>query len=73
MFRLSNAKKRNIRVIAGMVSGSVIYCLGVVWFLDLGQFYAGGVTGFSQLLSNFLALFDIRISKSIFIALLNIP
>jgi uncharacterized membrane-anchored protein YitT (DUF2179 family) len=39
----------------------------------LGQFYAGGVTGFSQLLSNFLALFDIRISKSIFIALLNIP
>ena len=33
----------------------------------------GGVTGFSQLLSDFLGLFDIKISKSLFIALLNIP
>jgi uncharacterized membrane-anchored protein YitT (DUF2179 family) len=70
---LTNKRKRNIRVITGMITGSIIYCIGVVWFLDLGRFYAGGVTGISQLFSNFLALFDIHISKSIFIALLNIP
>lgn len=69
---LSN-KRRNIRVISGMVLGTIIYCIGIVWFLDLGKFYAGGVTGFSQLLSDFLGLFDIKISKSLFIALLNIP
>lgn len=56
-----------------MVVGTIIYCMGVVWFLDLGKFYAGGVTGFSQLLSNFLLLFNIKISKSIFIAIFNIP
>jgi uncharacterized membrane-anchored protein YitT (DUF2179 family) len=70
---LTNKRKRNIRVITGMIIGTIIYCIGVVWFLDLGRFYAGGVTGFSQLLTDFLALFNIRISKSIFIALLNIP
>jgi uncharacterized membrane-anchored protein YitT (DUF2179 family) len=66
-------KKRNFKVIFGMVVGTIIYCIGVVWFLDLGLFYAGGITGISQLLSNFLMKIGIPFSKSIFIGLLNIP
>lgn len=43
---------KDVKVWLGMIVGSVIYCLGVVFVLDLGQFYAGGVTGISQIISN---------------------
>lgn len=67
------SKKRNAKVILGMTLGTIIYSISVVWILDLGKFYAGGVTGVSQLVQNFLAKFDINVSKSIFIALFNVP
>ncbi|MDD4388716.1 MAG: YitT family protein [Bacilli bacterium] len=63
-------KKRNTRAIGGLVAGAVIYSTAVVWILDLGEFYAGGITGISQLIANFIKLPQI---KSIFIAILNIP
>jgi uncharacterized membrane-anchored protein YitT (DUF2179 family) len=69
----NQTRGRNLKVVSGMIIGTIIYCIGVVWLLDLAQFYAGGVTGFSQLLSNFLKQLGIPISKSIFIAILNIP
>lgn len=67
------SKKRQAKVVISMIVGTIIYCMSVVWILDLGQFYAGGVTGFSQLIVNGLALLDIHISKSIFIAIFNVP
>jgi uncharacterized membrane-anchored protein YitT (DUF2179 family) len=67
------SKKNNLKVILGMAIGTIVYCMGVVWLLDLGEFYAGGVTGFSQLLTRFLAKFGLNIPKSIFIAIFNIP
>lgn len=66
-------KKRKIKLIVGTIIGNLIYSLSVVWILDLGKFYAGGVTGTSQLIQNLLEKFDIFISKSIFIAIFNIP
>ena len=42
----------------------------MVWLLDLGQFYAGGITGISQLVANAIGYPQM---KSIFIAVLNIP
>lgn len=66
-------KKRNTKVTLGMIIGTIMYCMGVVWILDLGMFYAGGVTGISQLISNGLAKAGINISKSIFIAFGNVP
>ncbi|HBP25474.1 MAG TPA: hypothetical protein DD618_00765, partial [Acholeplasmatales bacterium] len=66
-------KKRDVSVITGMALGTIIYCMGVVWLLDLGAFYASGVTGISQLISGILERFGVTISKSIFIAILNIP
>ena len=41
---------RNFMSIFGTISGTIIYCLGVVLLLDLGNFYAGGITGISQLI-----------------------
>jgi len=69
----NSVKLRRINMVLMMVVGTIIYCISVVWILDLGEFYAGGVTGISQLISKILARFDINISKSVFIALINIP
>ena len=69
-------KKRDVSVVLGMLVGTLIYCLAVVWILDLGSFYAGGVTGISQIIETIV----IRITgkpilgfKSFFIAILNVP
>ncbi|HNZ77215.1 MAG TPA: YitT family protein [Bacilli bacterium] len=69
-------KKRDVSVVLGMLVGTLIYCLAVVWILDLGSFYAGGVTGISQIIETIV----VRITgkpilgfKSFFIAILNVP
>lgn len=66
-------KKRNVNVIFKMTIGTIIYCIGVVWVLDLGGFYAGGVTGVSQLIASVLNKFGIVVSISFFIPLINLP
>lgn len=66
-------RNRNAMVIFAMVIGTLIYSFAVVWILDIGEFYAGGVTGVSQLISRLLENVNIHISKSVFIGLLNIP
>lgn len=66
-------KSRNFKASCGMVFGTVLYCFSVVWILDLGVFYAGGITGISQLLTFVFGKIDINISKSIFVAVLNVP
>lgn len=60
---------RNFMSIFGTISGTIIYCLGVVLLLDLGNFYAGGITGISQLIDTFTGLSI----KSILIPILNFP
>lgn len=69
----NSLKKRNLRAITGMLIGTTIYSIAIVWVLDLGEFYAGGITGISQLLSHIASLFDWTISKGILIALFNVP
>ncbi|MFA5543845.1 MAG: YitT family protein [Bacilli bacterium] len=70
---LNYLKNRQISMVINMLVGTIIYSIAVVFILDLGEFYAGGVTGFSQLLTRVLGGFDIHISKSIFVALFNAP
>ena len=60
-------RNRNAMVIFAMVIGTLIYSFAVVWILDIGEFYAGGVTGVSQLISRLLENVNIHISKSVFI------
>ncbi len=63
-------KNRFLISILGMIFGTIIYCFAIVFILDFGQFYAGGVTGISQLFAN---AFKIPFLKSVVTALINIP
>lgn len=65
--------KRNTKTIVATIIGTALYCMSVVWILDLGGFYAGGLTGLSQLISSFLKIFNINLSISVFVLILNIP
>ncbi len=67
------SKMKMAKIIGGMTLGSIIYCMAVVWVLDLGYFYASGITGISQLIVNAFGNKGIILSKSIFITIFNIP
>lgn len=64
---------KDVVVTTAMIVGTILYCFSVVFILDLGEFYTGGVTGVSQLLTRVFGNYGIHISKSIFIGLFNIP
>lgn len=69
-------KSRIVKATLGMVIGTTIYCFSVVFVLRLGNFYASGVTGISQLITEILdSIFegDLSYLMSLFIGLLNIP
>lgn len=69
-------KNKDFQVWTGMIIGSLIYSFGIVFLLDLGEFYASGVTGISQLLATVIEkVTDSSIVglKSIFIVLINAP
>lgn len=69
----NDVKLRSIRAICGMVVGTLVYCMGVVWILNLGSFFAGGVTGISQIITAILSYFNINIPMSVFVIGINIP
>lgn len=54
-----------------MAVGTIGYCFAVVFILDKGKFYAGGVTGIVQIIAN--DIFKTPILKSILLAAINIP
>ncbi len=54
------------------IVGTIIYSAAVVWLLNVGQFFAGGITGISQLIST--AIWGkVTPYVSIFIGLINLP
>ena len=64
---------RNVQAALGMFVGTLIYCVGVVWILNLGAFFGGGVTGVSQILTAIFGKFGIHISMSVFVIIINVP
>ncbi len=64
--------KRTKHSLGMVILGSFIYSVGVVWFLNVGGFFAGGVTGISQLVSRF-AFGKITPLISILIGVINLP
>ena len=42
--------KKKIKAYIGVILGTIIYSVGVVWLLRLGGFFSGGATGASQLI-----------------------
>lgn len=64
-------RKNRILVSAlGMIIASFVYCFGLVFVLDFGKFYTGGVTGIAQIFAN---IFDMPYLKSILTGVINIP
>ena len=53
-----------------MALGTSIYCFGIVFVLDMVEFYAGGVTGIAQIIAN---VTKIPYLKSIIIGVVNLP
>ena len=69
-------KSKDFSFYGGMIIGTIIYCFGIVFILDLGEFYAGGITGGAQLITDLIKKFfeiDLVGVKSIFVGLLNFP
>ena len=71
---LSDDWKKNIKCAVMVTISTIIYCLGVMWFLEPAKLYSGGVTGIAQLISNvFGKYFDISIDIGIIVFIMNIP
>ena len=49
---LSDEWKKNIVCVVMVTISTIIYCMGVMWFLEPASLYSGGVTGIAQLISN---------------------
>lgn len=69
--------KRTIRSYVLVITGTILYSIGVVWLLQIGGFFSGGVTGTSQLIVGLVIKFggptSIEKFLGIFVGLINVP
>ena len=71
---LSDGWKKNISCVVMVTISTIIYCVGVMWFLEPASLYSGGVTGIAQLISNSCdKFFGISIDLGLIVLLINIP
>ena len=71
---LSDEWKKNIVCVIMVTISTVIYCMGVMWFLQPASLYSGGVTGIAQLISNSCSrFFNVKIDLGLIVFLINIP
>jgi uncharacterized membrane-anchored protein YitT (DUF2179 family) len=71
---LSDEWKKNIICAIMVTISTIIYCMGVMWFLQPASLYSGGVTGIAQLISNSCSrFFNIKIDLGLIVFLINIP
>lgn len=66
-------KQKNLMSIIWMIVGTLIYSFAVIWMLDLGGFYAGGITGLSQIIVKLLAKINVNLPIAVFVFALNVP
>ncbi len=66
--------KKEYKKIVVIAVGSLIYSLGIIWFLDPAALYSGGLAGISQLIVNTSAKYlGLSINLGLLIFILNIP
>ena len=71
---LSDEWKKNLVCVIMVTISTIIYCMGVMWFLQPASLYSGGVTGIAQLISNSCSrFFNIKIDLGLIVFLINIP
>lgn len=71
---LSQETKKTIFCVIMVIISTIIYCLGVMWFLNPASLLAGGVTGTAQLL--FTAAkkyFNVDLNLGVLVFILNVP
>ena len=73
-------KNRMFQAAVGMTVGTILYCAAIVFILDLGNFYAGGLTGVSQIFETIYLKYissanaeGVAGLKSLVISFLNLP
>ena len=65
--------KKTIICITMVTIATIIYSLGVIWFITPANLYSGGVTGIAQLIISFFGIFDIKLDLGILVFIINIP
>ena len=66
--------KKTIFCIIMVTISTIIYSLGVIWFINPAHLYSGGVTGIAQLIVNFVYKFtDYKLDLGLLVLALNIP
>ena len=71
---LSDGWKKNFICVLMVTVSTIIYCFGVMWFLEPAGLYSGGVTGIAQLISDISKmLFNFDINIGVIVFLINIP
>ena len=65
---------REVRRTIVLVFSSIIYSIGIVWFLEVDKLYSGGVSGISQLICNlFYKYANITLNLGLLVFILNVP
>ncbi len=71
---LSDDWKKNIICVVMVTISTIIYCIGVMWFLEPANLFSGGVTGIAQLISTTChKLFGFNLNLGLIVLLINIP
>lgn len=74
LFSTKKELKKTLLCIFVVCVSTVIYCLGVMWFLEPAELYSGGVTGLAQLLSNACyRFFGFKLNLGLVVFLINVP
>ena len=69
--------KRTVQSYISVIVGSLIYSVGIVWILQIGGFFSGGVTGTSQLIVGLIEKFGgstaTRNYLGVLVGIINVP
>ena len=70
---LSDDWKKNIVCAVMVTISTIIYCLGVMWFLNPANLLSGGVTGIAQLITGLGKKFGVSIDIGLIVFIINVP
>ena len=70
---LSDDWKKNIVCAVMVTISTIIYCLGVMWFLNPANLLSGGVTGIAQLITGLGEKLGVSIDIGLIVFIINVP
>ena len=65
---------KTVKATIFVIIGSIFYAIAVTWIFKLGNFFAGGATGTSQIFVRYVSqIFDVNLPLGLIIFLVNVP